>query len=175
MTLYDLRIIDPDRPTEYGPYLHDWSDLTVSVDRKAPGILNFTYPKFGPQRQALLDNQILVFLQDGHEADNCRFVLRNLDGQAIGPMSLHVEFRQLPTMLSGDVERDSRTVEILLQTLDELTPRLPWSRCSGRSSTGRCCSPMPIVAPSSCRAMERDWKPPSRARATAKTWPPTKS
>lgn len=38
----------------------------------------------------------------------------------IGPMSLHVEFRQLPTMLSGDVERDSRTVEILLQTLDEL-------------------------------------------------------
>ena len=35
-------------------------------------------------------------------------------------MSLHVEFRQLPTMLSGDVERDSRTVEILLQTLDEL-------------------------------------------------------
>jgi transcriptional regulator with GAF, ATPase, and Fis domain len=38
----------------------------------------------------------------------------------IGPMTVHVESRHLAAILSGEHERDERTVGILLQTIDEL-------------------------------------------------------
>jgi transcriptional regulator with GAF, ATPase, and Fis domain len=38
----------------------------------------------------------------------------------VGPMHLHIEVRRLATVLSGDLERDTRTVEILLRTIDDL-------------------------------------------------------
>ena len=46
--------------------------------------------------------------------------LANGERFQIGPMNLHIQARRLATVLSGDLERDARTVEILLQTIDDL-------------------------------------------------------
>ena len=46
--------------------------------------------------------------------------LANGERFQVGPMHLHVRVRRLAAVLSGDLERDARTVDILLQTIDDL-------------------------------------------------------
>lgn len=83
MTQFDIRLVDPRDPNNYAQYLTDWSSLSFSTDRKAPGTMSFRYPNNGRNADLIRQKQVLVVLQDGREGENCRFVYRNRDGERI--------------------------------------------------------------------------------------------
>ena len=104
MSLFDVRVIDPADPAAFGKYLEDWSSLGVSTNRKEPGSLSFTCPRNAGGRDDMRAKQVVVFLQDGKEGDNCRFVLRNVSTNMIGD-TVPLEDYQLSGLL--DAFRDT--------------------------------------------------------------------
>jgi hypothetical protein len=85
MSLFDLRLVDPKAPGEYSVYLDGWSGLSATSDRKAPGVLQFSYPADGEGRELLEWYGLVAFLQDGVEAENCRYLIRGLAGDDAPP------------------------------------------------------------------------------------------
>ena len=120
MSLFDLRVVNPDDPDNYLEYLDGWSNLTASTDRKAPGVCTFTYPRRGAHRNLLATNQIVAFLQDGYEAENCRYLVRGIergisDGVPVEEWSLLTVWdglRQAPVERAGGGSIGSLTLRV---------------------------------------------------------------
>lgn len=80
MTQADVRVLEDGG---WGTYLPDWESLSVSTNRKEVGALTFSYPVGGRGLPELRTSQVAVFLQDGREGRNSRFVLRNTSGNEV--------------------------------------------------------------------------------------------
>lgn len=80
MSLFDIRLVDPRTPNEYSVYVDGWSGLTFSSDRKAPGACAFRIARDAEHRELMETYQLFALLQDGVEADNCRYLIRSVDG-----------------------------------------------------------------------------------------------